>query len=507
MKSDHAWDKTSVYDIAPASHVIKPSRWPAPKPLVSTLPPVAALEPDMLPEALRAYVFDVAERTQCPADFVAVCALVGLAAALGNKRRIYLKRRDDWAEVPNLWGVIIGRPSAMKSPAMRAALEPLDIIEKEAVEAWRADVATLKAEASLAALAARDAKKSAAKALRDGDRDNARALLMAADGEGQADPPCPCLIVNSATVEALGERLNENPHGVISVHDEMGGWLARMDSEERREDRAFYLTAFNGAGRFRYDRIGRGTIVIETCTVSLIGGVQPSRLAPLVRGALTGQADDGLIQRLQLAVFPDDASDWQLIDRSPNGPAREAYITAFKWLYALPAEDRPALRFADDAQGTFFEWFTELNTKARAGNIPDALQSHLLKMPPSIASIALIFHLLEGEGPAVGRASTLRALEWADYLESHARRLYALGETATANAARLIQTRRKDLPDRFTARDVQRKGWAGLADREAVSDALALLTDLHWLGETEERTGGRPTKVYVWSPLLPDKEA
>ena len=100
--------------------------------------------------------------------------------------------------------------------------------------------------------------------------------------------PCPRLVVNDATVEKLGELLNENPNGLLLIRDELPGWLAKMESDEYQSDRAFYLEAFNGDGRFTYDRIGRGTIAIENCTLSIIGGIQPSRLAPLVRGAVSG---------------------------------------------------------------------------------------------------------------------------------------------------------------------------------------------------------------------------
>lgn len=131
--------------------------------------------------------------------------------------------------------------------------------------------------------------------------------------------------MNDATVEKLGELLNENPRGLLLVRDELPGFLSQMESEEYASDRAFYLEAFNGSGQFTYDRIGRGTVHIANCTVSIIGGVQPSRIAPIVRGAITGTSNDGLIQRLQLTVWPDPRTLWQWVDRHPDREAREAY--------------------------------------------------------------------------------------------------------------------------------------------------------------------------------------
>lgn len=490
--------------------------WPEPKPLVSTLPAVARLEPDMLPDAIRGYVLDVSARSQCPVDFVAVCALVGLASMLGNKIRIRPKQFDDWTIVPNLWGAIIGRPSAMKSPSMTAALAPVYALQDEARKNWEADCAARKIDAEVADIAKGAAKKKARRLAETGDLDQARDLIQGAGGDNDEDPPQPRFIINDATVEKLGELLNENPNGLTQVRDELAGWLGRMESEEHCTDRAFYLEAFNGDSPFTYDRIGRGTIQIAACTLSLIGGIQPSRLAPLVRGALTGAGNDGLIQRLQLAVWPDDSKDWTWIDRRPDEAARESYFLAFRHLHALAPVDLPAsaedmptvMRFDEEAQGLFRKWMEEIQIRARAGGLPSVMESHILKMPKTVAALALLFELLDGGRVVVGKVATARALDWADYLESHARRVYAAGETMIEDGARLIWSRRKQLPDTFTARDIHQKAWAGLTDRETVGDILEMLTDLQWVG-AERKTdsaGGRPTITYSWNPRLIGKE-
>ncbi len=141
------------------------------------------------------------------------------------------------------------------------------------------------------------AKKRAQKLVNDGKRDAARAELDKVDS--LADPPKhpPRLIVNDATVEALGEKLNENPNGVLLLRDELYGWLAKMQQEEYASDRAFYLECFNGNGRYTYDRIGRGTVAVDHCILSIIGGIQPARIARLVRGTTKGTDES-------VAAFP-----------------------------------------------------------------------------------------------------------------------------------------------------------------------------------------------------------
>ena len=329
--------------------------------------------------------------------------------------------------------------------------------------------------------------------------------------DNDADIPCPRLIVNDATVEKLGELLNQNPRGLLLIRDELPGFLAKMESEEFQSERAFYLEAFNGDGQFTYDRIGRGTVHIENCTLSIVGGVQPSRIAPLVRGAMSGSSDDGLIQRLQLATWPDAVGEWKWVDRRPNEAARQRYFAVFNDMHEFTTRlaDHAVFSFSDEAQKLFREWITELQTSARSGKHPPALESHMLKMPKTIASLALIFELVGGGRGTVGVAAAARAFGWADYLLTHAIRLYTSGSVLAENGARLIIARRKHLPAPFTGRDVHRKAWAGLTDRDAVASAIETLCSAGYVREiasAPSESGGRPSVGYVWNPHIKDEE-
>ena len=142
--------------------------------------------------------------------------------------------------MPNLWGAIIGRPSAMKSPAMQAALGPIYAIEDDLREKWEEDIKTAEIDDALSGLDAKDAKKKAEAALKNGDREGARGILASLIDDDD-EPPCPRIVVNDTTVEKLGELLNENPRGLLLIRDELPGFLARLESEEHQSERAFYL--------------------------------------------------------------------------------------------------------------------------------------------------------------------------------------------------------------------------------------------------------------------------
>ena len=131
--------------------------------------------------------------------------------------------------------------------------------------------------------------------------------MLAADAvSSQAAPQRKRYITNDPTVEKLGEILAANPRGVMLFRDELTGWLRSLDKDGREPDRSFYLEAWEGNGRFTYDRIGRGTIDITACCVSILGGIQPGLISDYIATAVRGGAgDDGLVQRFQLLVWPD----------------------------------------------------------------------------------------------------------------------------------------------------------------------------------------------------------
>ncbi len=125
-----------------------------PRALPEARPSVLPLLAEMLPESIRDYIFDVAERQQSLPDFVAVTAIIGLSGLLGRKASICPKQFDSWCVVPNQWGAIIGRPSAMKSPSMKEALRPLWQFEKQAAQQYKEDQQNHKEECVLLELEA-----------------------------------------------------------------------------------------------------------------------------------------------------------------------------------------------------------------------------------------------------------------------------------------------------------------------------------------------------------------
>lgn len=58
----------------------------------------------------------------------------------------------------------------------------------------------------------------------------------------------------------------------------------------------------------------------------------------------------------------------------------------------------------------------EIQDAARSPEIHPALESHMLKMPQTIAGLALLFEIIDGGLEAVGVQAITRALRWAQPL-------------------------------------------------------------------------------------------
>ena len=491
--------------------------WPDPVPLPNGLPPVQAFDAELLPEALRCWVTDIAERMQCPPDFTAVGAVVALSSIIGARAVVRPKAKDDWVVVPNLWGAIIGRPGVMKSPALSEVMKPLHRLEKAERELWQAAHDAWELDCKVAGLAD-VANERSAKGLAAKDPAAARELLRPTD-----TPPEPTMrryVVNDATVEKLADLLVTNQWGVLVYRDEMHGLLCSMDKQGQEGARGFYLTGYDGNQGHAVDRIGRGESYVPRVCLAMLGGIQPGKVQSYVRDAVAGGAgDDGLLQRFGLTVWPDIERDFVYVDRWPDTLARQTAWAVFERLNQLqPADDNSAAewRFSPDAPALFEEWMVPFENEIRGDVLHPALVSHLSKYRKLIPALALIFAVVDTPDNAntIEATELVRALAWGEYLRSHAQRLYAAAVTPeTAGAAALLVKIKAGkltdadgvLCDSFTPRLVAVKHWAGLGAADAVRKAADLLVDYGWLEKESTPTGaagGRPSERYLVHPVL-----
>jgi putative DNA primase/helicase len=477
--------------------------WPDPMPLGSELPPVEPFSLDLLPEALRPLVEDTAERMQVPLDYPAVVAVLCLAGVTNRRATIQPKALDtSWTEVPNLWGGIVAPPGFMKSPVISAITQPVNRIEADWRKQYESEVSHYqqqREEADLRNAAWRERYKAAQKAGKD-------APLRPDDSP--AGPVCRRLTTQDATAEKLHELLRDNPAGVLVIRDELSGWLATLDRPGREGERGFFLSAWNGDTPYTMDRIGRGSVHVDACCVSMLGGIQPARLRSYLADAVQdGPQNDGLFQRFQVLVYPDIPRHWRYVDRVPNAAGIAKAERLYSSLAHLDAAEPRRFHFAADAQELFIAWLTDLKGKVRGDDLHPALVAHLSKYPKLMPSLALLFELVDGGTETVSLQHAQQAAAWCDYLESHAGRIYSMlispERQAAAELGRHLKAGWKRQNGMFTVRDVYQNDWRGLNAPDAVRRALPLLEDFGWVRRVELEQGkGRPTELYVINPKL-----
>lgn len=495
--------------------------WPKREPLPDDLPNVMPFEYELLPAKIKPYIENCAHALQAPPDLLAAPVMVAMASLIGRKITIRPKRNEAWSVVPNLWGANIGLPSVKKTPAQAKAMQPIHDLD---TESWEAHEAELKENAAQAHMRKAESKALEAaltayyKQPKD-DVDPARISERIAELAEEAQELAPRrYYTNDATIEKLAELLTANAIGLLLLRDELMGWLRTMDRDGHEGDRGFYLEAWDGNGSAYHDRIGRGTQRCGSLCLSIFGGIQPGPLTAYVSDAMgNGIRADGLLQRFQLIVWPDAPHKWEYVDELLNPDAYRLAFSVFKHLNGItpesvgatvPENGLPYLHFDDKAQKIFVAWSTELNRVKVPNAEHPAIQAHLSKYESLMPSLALILHLADGHTGPVSAQATAKAADWCEYLESHARRVYAACMHGDIHAAHRLVKKidAGSIQHGMKVRDIYRNQWAGL-NKTATTEALDVLEEYNWLRvkEVQPDSGGRPSNIVQLHPELRGK--
>jgi hypothetical protein len=398
---------------------------------------VPAFPLEVLPATLTDFVKSESAVIGCDPSALAMTALVAVSAALDHRFALKMMRNGNWWASPRLWVLLVGDPSRKKTPAINAA-------------------------------------------------------TRAAGGDPKDGPaPPPRFVVFDSTVEKLGEILARYDRGLLVKRDEFAGFLGAMErygsGKGASADRAFWLTAFDG-GPYTVDRINRGETLIRNLSVSLVGGIQPERLAEL-----RGLTSDGLLQRFLPLMMsaPTFASD-----ACTNSAAYHLLVRKLLW--------REPRRFtlSDAALGAMEELRRHLHDlETSAGGLAEGFQAFLGKLAGYAGSLALILHMVaESASEPKVSAETVRRVSVLirDFLLPHAFEFYRANERASAGdrlqrLASWILTSGKSrlVPSDFTANVMDLRG-LGLWD---LNQRLSPLVAGGWLTSNDAGPVARSWRV------------
>jgi len=481
------------------------------RPIEKPRPLAQAPRPDdfdieLLPDVLKPFVKERAALLDCPPEMIAVPALVTLGAVFGNRVAIQPKQHDTYTVRPNVWGAVVAAPSSMKSPASDQVLDVLANLEKEAKEDYRIAVEHYQRALYNFSLQQKHHDEAQKKAVRDGG---------SASPFDESPPEKPTLRrfrTNDGTHEAVHELLSQsaNRTGMMVELDELSSLLARMD--ENPSLRSFYLKAWNGSKSDTIDRVQRGTITVDRLCLSVFGGIQPGKLAPVVKGAVeSSDRDDGLLQRFGLLVVPNERETWKCNDTPMNCAGAMEFENALTEAETR-LEEETRILFSEGATDLWIEFAESITADARQA--PPAMQSHMVKYRGLSAQLAFLLHYMDifdqpdwVTMPVSAEAMEL-ALDWIDYLRTHAACIYGYSANREIGAAETLLAKLQDEKTRrlvelpgggVTSNEVRRKGWKLLTTKKDVDEALETLVEHHWLrvekNATTER-GGRATTRY-----------
>ena len=345
------------------------------------LPPVLPVRAILGPE-WGAWLERAAEGKGAPVDYVAG-ALMGVAGSLiGNAR--WAQPYGDWKEPPIFWVMLVGNPSARKSPALDAVRAPLqalaDRLQSDAEPAYRRWLEA-REQADVHLLAWRENAKQAAK--------KGKALPpRPPEADAGEEPHIPKLEVNDATVEGLTKILARQARGTLVVRDELAGWLGGMNRYNTgSSDRPFWIEAFGGR-RYAVDRVSKERLVVHRLTVSLVGAIQPEPLTSL----LLKPDDDGLVARF--------CPFWPLLSppKRPSAGIDPSFaVNAFARLLSLEmgkngqGEPAPVLvPFSGAAQEQLDKFIIEVSRLEKEAEGEGLLVSFIGKLPGTAVRLALL---------------------------------------------------------------------------------------------------------------------
>jgi hypothetical protein len=454
---------------------------------------------DALPDPVRGFVTAGSNAIGCDPSYLAIPLLVALAAAIGNTRRLELKR--SWLAPPILWCAIVGESGTAKTPAFKMVMRPFRERQRKALERYAREVKQFEADY---------ARWEKAMAAWKRDR------KTEAEPPEKPDPPrCERILVADTTMEAIAPILLANPRGLLLGRDELAGWIGSFDRYAAKgragADSANWLS-MHGAESITVDRktgIPR-TIFVPHAAVCVIGGIQPSILQ---RALGTEHRESGLAARMLLCWPSRKAKRWSEADVDASVEAELARVV--EQLYQLrSAEDdegvtRPILvRLTPEAKAA---WKAYYNAHANEQvDLSGDLSAVWSKLEEYTARLALVIHFIRWaandstleSSDRLDLASMEAAIRLTQWFKREARRVYAmLDETEAERDRRRLLEWIERKGGSVTAREVQ-MGCRWLREPGAAEGALeeAVKAGMGTWSETKTTAkGGRPARIFVLS--------
>jgi hypothetical protein len=452
--------------------------WPTLTPIQVNHSQTIPLKERMIPITLYNFSNNQAFRlNDASPEFVVSSVLTCASTLIGTSCNICPKEKDkEWRVTQAIWCVNIASPSTFKSPSTKVGVSLLKYAQRKVIEpnnirrSANAKIKNQKADGLL----------TKAKSGLDNSQDEDSEKLFIESEKLKSEIPLQRdLYVNDATPEALLLHLESNPNGCLVVRDEIYGWLASQERSDNTAERALYTEAFEGSNGFIQKRVSRDKVVINAMHVGILGCIQPDRLLPLLAGRESGGSNDGFFERFQLAIFSE--SKMKYTDSAPDQGLQKKMEHIFCCLASLKENEITiTANFSPTAQKIWNRWAKkQANVTVES---QEKLQSVLGKYPSLVAKLSLLFHIMQeaethqdiitfSPSKVVPAKPLKQAISFSKLLISHNKRIQALTSNTT-EPLRILAEKLPKLPNEFSVRALQRKGWVNLKTSIQCEQAL-----------------------------------
>jgi hypothetical protein len=291
-------------------------------------PPAPTFPAGLLGEEWASWVAANASSANAPVDYVGASLITTAAALIGNARTVHF---GSWRQPATVWTVLLGPPSAKKSPAMRPLKEAVGILEAE----------------------------------------------LADDGSDTI----PQIRISDVTAAAAAEVSASNNNGLLLQRDELSGF---WEQTARTGGEGFWLESYDG-GSYAVNRKGQPALHIPRLNISILGTAQPDP----VRALLEAKVDRGFVAR-HLYVYPMPTHGFKRPQHIDQSKAHDALRRLRDLRFRSEAEGECHL--TADAEQVADTWLSKQQEKAEQSE--GAWAQWLGKQNGMLLRYALIFQHL-----------------------------------------------------------------------------------------------------------------
>lgn len=423
--------------------------WPDPEPLSVPLGHGMPFPLDALPAFITDFCVTKAHALQCPVDALCMAAIGALSVVTLDKVRVHVDPDDDWWEDSNLYLVSVLPSGMSKSPAFKAMLNCLRILQTDMVEEATRRIQEAEIEREIKEKKAK--KLTEAASLPGADPNAVRdAITLRMELETDVAPINPRILGADVTMEKLADlfKLHGGRFALVSTEGGIFKIMAGQYSERGSAMLDVPLQAWSGDS-LDQDRFSRN-VGLDRVLLSMCLATQPRSIEQIGRNE--EMRGSGLTARFMYSVPRTtigrrDRRPARLrgLDRGQIDQLRKAYedrIVAAGKRLQHPGVTALRLEMSREAHDLFTDWDQRHEDALRAGRDLAHMAEWQMKARASVVRLAALLHVaeyIEANDPSdvsrapgeIGVATMRRALAVGDYWVDHARQVHEVWESTS----------------------------------------------------------------------------